>query len=388
MVMKIKLHVNLQEVNTILSGIGVFENELTMRLMKYPDLHMTGAISCLKGYNAEDYKRFEFPVKRTRFPARYIFDYTNRKNRMKDLLKVMPFLNYNTLVRDRKSDIFLFFSYQVPVFPVKGKVVACIHDLIPFKTEMENIGIIDNYRRNLENTIKRSDCIITVSENSKKEIMEYFSVPEERIHIVYDGVDVQRYDEVLSKEISDSVVEKYNLPKKYILYFGSNRKHKNVETVVNAYAKLDEAVKTEYSLVLSNPSNDIQQLVRKLNLENNVTYVERVSEQEKVVIYQKASLFVLVSFYEGFGIPLLEAMAASVPVITSNCSSLPEVAGDAAILVDPHDVDCLKEKMTEVLYSVELRNQLIEKGHQNIKRFNWDSAASSLHEILLEVASK
>lgn len=386
--MKIKLHVNLQEVNTILSGIGVFENELTMRLMKYPDLHMTGAISCLKGYNAEDYKRFEFPVKRTRFPARYIFDYTNRKNRMKDLLKVMPFLNYNTLVRDRKSDIFLFFSYQVPVFPVKGKVVACIHDLIPFKTEMENIGIIDNYRRNLENTIKRSDCIITVSENSKKEIMEYFSVPEERIHIVYDGVDVQRYDEVLSKEISDSVVEKYNLPKKYILYFGSNRKHKNVETVVNAYAKLDEAVKTEYSLVLSNPSNDIQQLVRKLNLENNVTYVERVSEQEKVVIYQKASLFVLVSFYEGFGIPLLEAMAASVPVITSNCSSLPEVAGDAAILVDPHDVDCLKEKMTEVLYSVELRNQLIEKGHQNIKRFNWDSAASSLHEILLEVASK
>ena len=388
MVMKIKLHVNLQEVNTILSGIGVFENELTMRLMKYPDLHMTGAISCLKGYNAEDYKRFEFPVKRTRFPARYIFDYTNRKNRMKDLLKVMPFLNYNTLVRDRKSDIFLFFSYQVRVFPVKGKVVACIHDLIPFKTEMENIGIIDNYRRNLENTIKRSDCIITVSENSKKEIMEYFSVPEERIHIVYDGVDVQRYDEVLSKEISDSVVEKYNLPKKYILYFGSNRKHKNVETVVNAYAKLDEAVKTEYSLVLSNPSNDIQQLVRKLNLENNVTYVERVSEQEKVVIYQKASLFVLVSFYEGFGIPLLEAMAASVPVITSNCSSLPEVAGDAAILVDPHDVDCLKEKMTEVLYSVELRNQLIEKGHQNIKRFNWDSAASSLHEILLEVASK
>ena len=386
--MKIKLHVNLQEVNTILSGIGVFENELTMRLMKYPDLHMTGAISCLKGYNAEDYKRFEFPVKRTRFPARYIFDYTNRKNRMKDLLKVMPFLNYNTLVRDRKSDIFLFFSYQVPVFPVKGKVVACIHDLIPFKTEMENIGIIDNYRRNLENTIKRSDCIITVSENSKKEIMEYFSVPEERIHIVYDGVDVQRYDGVLSKEISDSVVEKYNLPKKYILYFGSNRKHKNVETVVNAYAKLDEAVKTEYSLVLSNPSNDIQQLVRKLNLENNVTYVERVSEQEKVVIYQKASLFVLVSFYEGFGIPLLEAMAASVPVITSNCSSLPEVAGDAAILVDPHDVDCLKEKMTEVLYSVELRNQLIEKGHQNIKRFNWDSAASSLHEILLEVASK
>lgn len=386
--MKIKLHVNLQEVNTILSGIGVFENELTMRLMKYPDLHMTGAISCLKGYNAEDYKRFEFPVKRTRFPARYIFDYTNRKNRMKDLLKVMPFLNYNTLVRDRKSDIFLFFSYQVPVFPVKGKVVACIHDLIPFKTEMENIGIIDNYRRNLENTIKRSDCIITVSENSKKEIMEYFSVPEERIHIVYDGVDVQRYDEVLSKEISDSVVEKYNLPKKYILYFGSNRKHKNVETVVNAYAKLDEAVKTEYSLVLSNPSNDIQQLVRKLNLENNVTYVERVSEQEKVVIYQKASLFVLVSFYEGFGIPLLEAMAASVPVITSNCSSLPEVAGDAAILVDPHNVDCLKEKMTEVLYSVELRNQLIEKGHQNIKRFNWDSAASSLHEILLEVASK
>ena len=276
----------------------------------------------------------------------------------------------------------------MPVFPVKGKVVACIHDLIPFKTEMENIGIIDNYRRNLENTIKRSDCIITVSENSKKEIMEYFSVPEERIHIVYDGVDVQRYDEVLSKEISDSVVEKYNLPKKYILYFGSNRKHKNVETVVNAYAKLDEAVKTEYSLVLSNPSNDIQQLVRKLNLENNVTYVERVSEQEKVVIYQKASLFVLVSFYEGFGIPLLEAMAASVPVITSNCSSLPEVAGDAAILVDPHDVDCLKEKMTEVLYSVELRNQLIEKGHQNIKRFNWDSAASSLHEILLEVASK
>ena len=386
--MKIKLHVNLQEVNTILSGIGVFENELTMRLMKYPDLHMTGAISCLKGYNAEDYKRFEFPVKRTRFPARYIFDYTNRKNRMKDLLKVMPFLNYNTLVSDRKSDIFLFFSYQVPVFPVKGKVVACIHDLIPFKTEMENIGIIDNYRRNLENTIKRSDCIITVSENSKKEIMEYFSVPEERIHIVYDGVYVQRYDEVLSKEISDSVVEKYNLPKKYILYFGSNRKHKNVETVVNAYAKLDEAVKTEYSLVLSNPSNDIQQLVRKLNLENNVTYVERVSEQEKVVIYQKASLFVLVSFYEGFGIPLLEAMAASVPVITSNCSSLPEVAGDAAILVDPHDVDCLKEKMTEVLYSVELRNQLIEKGHQNIKRFNWDSAASSLHEILLEVASK
>ena len=181
----------------------------------------------------------------------------------------------------------------------------------------------------------------------------------------------------------EAVRRKYNLPEKYILYFGTCGPRKNVESVIRAYVRLPETIRREYVLVITNPSD----AVKACAAGNDITphYICSVSTEDKPAIYQMASVLVWPSLYEGFGLPIIEAQAAGTPVVCSNVTSLPEVAGNAAVLVAPTDISAMTAGMERCLYDVPFRQALITKGFENIKRFTWNDAAKRLHDIILSL---
>ncbi|WP_201009155.1 glycosyltransferase family 4 protein [Paenibacillus glycanilyticus] len=373
-----KIHLNLQEVNNHLSGIGVFEREIAHRIKLGNKQELFGGLFDPKSiFNKGKYQTFHFPVEVSPLRAQWLFNYGSSR-------KKIPLIRYNSLFKT-DCNIYVFFSYRLPRCKINGKIVACIHDLIPLKTEMENKGIVENYINSIKDVADRADIIVTVSENSKSDIVNYLKVSPEKIRVINNGVELELYKNPVNKDEIKLIRNRYNLPEKYILYFGSSRKHKNVESILNAYALLPEHLKKEYKLVITNPNQSIKELALSKNINQNIVFVNAISDEHKVAIYQMASLKLLLSLYEGFGIPVIEAMAAKVPVIASNCSSIPEVAGDAAILVDPLNVEEIVKAIEDVLSDETLRNSLIEKGIINVEKYTWESAAQKFNCIIDEL---
>ena len=385
--MKRKVNVDLQDVNLIDAGISVYTNELTLRLMNYDDLELRGTVA-RRGvfhsfYNPSDFTRFKFPVKSTLFPSWVIGGpvYELKYKIARAILK--PFIHtYNSFIGDIKSDIFLFWGNRAPFPPIKGKVITYVHDIIPLRAHTSEFtpNVIENAKRELYNVIDKAAKIITVSEFSKRDIIEYTHIDASRVDVVYNGVNAEAFQQHLDHE---AIRAKYNLPEKYALYFGTCGPRKNVESVIRAYAHLPEAVRKEYVLVITNPL----EATKACAAENDVTpcYIDGVSATDKSAVYQMASVLVWPSFYEGFGLPIIEAQAAGTPVVCSNVTSLPEVAGDAAVLVEPMDTEAMAAGIERCLYDVPFRQDLIAKGRENVKRFTWDDAAKKLHDIIMSV---
>ena len=365
-----KVNVDLRNVNIPEFGISVYTNELVLRLMDYNDIELRGTAfrkRMSQPLVPEDYRRFRFPVHFSRVPAWAMF-------RLLPFRRLLP--NYNFWAGDSESDVFLFFWFQAPLLPVKGKVVTCVHDIIPLRGAS---GDADYFKKAIENVIEKSARIITDSEFSKRDLMDYFHVGGECIDVVYCGVDAEQFASPCPD--AEAIRAKYHLPDKYILYFGTCTRRKNVESVIRAYARLPEAARREYALVITNPLD----ATKACAAENSVTpcYVDGVSVEDKAAVYQMASALVWLSIYEGFGIPIIEAQAAGTPVVCANVTSLPEVAGGAAVLVDPMDTPAAAAAIERCLYDAPFREELIAKGHENAKRFSWDESAKKLHDILI-----
>ena len=180
-------------------------------------------------------------------------------------------------------------------------------------------------------------------------------------------------------------MSKYDLPERYILYFGSCGGHKNVPALVKAYSILPAELKDNYKLVITNPSSEVKNLVNTSGLSRQVQYLNSVPDSDKPSVYRRASLFVWPSLYEGFGIPILEAQASGVPVVSSNATVMPEVAVDSAVLVDPKDTEAIASAIERVLTNEGVNKELIAKGYENIKRFSWDESAKKLHDIIIQL---
>ena len=198
---------------------------------------------------------------------------------------------------------------------------------------------------------------------------------QERTRALLVCPDMGEYD-------ADSLRKEYALPEKYILYFGSCDKHKNVESLVKAYALLPERLRAEYRLLITNPSDSVKECIDQSGIAGNVHFLHNVPEKDKPAIYREASLFVWPSFYEGFGMPVTEAQAAGIPVVCSNATSMPEAAGDGAVFFDPANVDEIKAAIERCLVDESLRRELVAKGYENVKRFSWDESARKFHDII------
>lgn len=285
----------------------------------------------------------------------------------------------------RKADIYHFFNYLVPP-GVKGKVIVTIYDMVfkrfPGTMSNANFKALEN---NLLKSADRADIIITISENSKNEIVQYLGIDPAKIQIVSPGVDVARYKEDISVSQKEAVKRKYNLPDEYILYLGTLEPRKNVESIIDSFFCLRESYNKDIKLVIAGKKgwgfDTIFQRVESYGLQECVDFIGYVEEVDKPAIYNMAEVFMFPSLYEGFGMPVIEAMAAGVPVITSNNSSLPEAAGDAAKLLDPMDTEAMAAELYNILTNSSMRDEMIKKGLEQSSRFTWENSIEQLVNI-------
>ncbi|MBC7260731.1 MAG: glycosyltransferase family 4 protein, partial [Chloroflexi bacterium] len=232
------------------------------------------------------------------------------------------------------------------------------------------------YRYWLPRVLSHVDAVITDSQASKMDLANFLNIPEETVHVIYGGVSTCYHP--ISSEEAARTASRYDLPKRYILFVGSVEERKNLRRLLQACARLWREGEVR-PLVVVGPHKwkyrRILQTVEELGISEHVIFTGYVPDEALPALYSGADLFVFPSLYEGFGLPPLEAIACGTPVVCSNTSSLPEVVGDAALMVDPYDVEALAEAMHRVLSDTALREELRQKGLARAKMFTWERAA-------------
>lgn len=223
----------------------------------------------------------------------------------------------------------------------------------------------------------KASRILTVSEFSKQDIMQQYHIPADKIDVVYNGAD-DRYiplDGNKKKEIQNS----YSNGEEYFLYVSALHPRKNVKRLLEAFDKVKESSGSSIKLVLVGPhyfkNSEMESVYQKMQYKNDVIFTGRLNVEELSKLMGAAFALVYVSYFEGFGIPLIEAMQCDIPVIASNITSIPEIAKDAALIVDPLSIDSISTGMLELLKNETLRQKLVENGRQRRLSFSWDKTA-------------
>jgi glycosyltransferase involved in cell wall biosynthesis len=225
---------------------------------------------------------------------------------------------------------------------------------------------------------RRAAAIITVSQLSKEDIIKHLDVNPGLVHVTHEAVS-SSFQPVDDPKQARAIQMKYGLESKFFLAIGSSDPRKNIATLVNAYALLPEDLRAEYHLAIvwtaSVLATSISKIIQDLNIDQYVHFLFQVSNEDLVFLYNEASLFVFPSLYEGFGLPILEAMACGTPVIASNTSSIPEIAGDAALLVEADDTHGISGAMRQVVTDHKLASEMAQKGLKRSAAFSWEKCA-------------
>lgn len=287
------------------------------------------------------------------------------------------------------------FFLALPIYK-KYKTVVTVHDLTPivFPNAFPK-GIKGELKWQMQKfSLKRANAIITDSKSSKKDILKYVGAKQNRVKVVYLAAGEQ-FKKLDKGNWENELKKKYDLPEKFVLYVGDVTWNKNLPRLLDAVTKLEiPIVMVGKSLVSenydkNNPWNHDLNRVNELAKENkNIIRLGFVSNEELVGIYNLATVFVMPSLYEGFGLPVLEAMACGCPVITSKEGSLNEVAENAAYYIDAYNVGSIRTGIEKVYKSEQLRNELSKKGFENVKRFSWKKTADETLSAYKETVGK
>ncbi len=295
-----------------------------------------------------------------------------------------------SLLRER-ADVFHAPHYVLPA-AVPCRSVVTIHDTIHlmFPQYLPN-RLAPYYARTMMwISVQRSSRILTVSEASKRDILKFFDVPAEKIEVVYNAID-ERFSVEPREEDVVRVRERYQLDGRFLLYVGNVMPHKNLERLIEAFARLRKEGNEDLRLLIIGDEisklPSLRRAVHRHKLQKHVRFLGFLPDEMLVVLYRLAAVFVFPSLYEGFGLPPLEAMASGTPVVTSNVSSLPEVVGDAALLVDPYDPESIKSGIARVLEDPALRESMRRKGLERVRAFSWERSVQRTRDIYMEVAA-
>jgi len=270
------------------------------------------------------------------------------------------------------------------ICPPADKWIVTVHDLFTFKLNYSEKTKQKEWRvlRKIERTAAH---VIAVSHSTKNDLLELVPSLEPRVSVIHEGVDEQ------FKFVANyhSSLAKYNINTPYILYVGSAGPNKNLITLLKSFMEINQMI--EHQLVLVGDIkwrySPLIDLVKEKNLEERVRFTGLVPDEDLASIYSGADVFVCPSIYEGFGLTVLEAMACGTPVIASNISSIPEIAGDSAILFDPYSVDELSHSLLEVLGSDTLAARLKAMGSSTVKKFSWASTAQQTLQLYKDLIS-
>ena len=306
-------------------------------------------------------------------------------------------LDSNTIqdiASSEKADIIHFFYNWSFPFRKKAPSILTVHDVIPF-TFREAMGLFRNvflYKPGIRKACRLNDIIATVSDYSKQDIAEKVGVPFEKIKVVPNGLrEANPKDPSLEIELKN----RFAINEKYVLNVGGIHERKNIVKLIHAFAGLvNHRGYSGKLLITGNVSGAPYQRkmkkicdasVRETGMENRIVFTGYVSEQELDSLFRMAGLLIYPSLYEGFGMPILEAMKMGLPVITSNITAMPEVAGGAAYLVDPNSIEDMTSAMSEVLQNRILREEMIEKGLGLVHPYTWKNVSERYLELYQEI---
>ncbi|OGH39284.1 MAG: hypothetical protein A3B44_02265 [Candidatus Levybacteria bacterium RIFCSPLOWO2_01_FULL_38_21] len=298
-------------------------------------------------------------------------------------------------LKKEKLDVFFSPTHYLPLYTPCPSVISILdvsylHFPSLFKKK-------DLYQLKLwgKFSIGKAKKIITISKSSKNDIIKEYGVSEKKVAVVYPGI--KQVSSLPAGKVGikyqalsmGDLKKKFGIDKEFILFVGTLQPRKNLERLIEAFCLLK---KKDLQLIVIGKRGWMYEAIleapKKYRVEDKVLFLENVTDEELPVFYQNALCFVLPSLYEGFGLPVLEAMRYGCPVITSNASSLPEAGGDAALYFDPESVEDIVEKIEKVISSEELREEMIKKGHQQIKKFSWEKTARETLKVLQELGGK
>ncbi len=279
--------------------------------------------------------------------------------------------------------------YVLPLLTPCRSVVTihdCIHLMFP--QYLPNRLAYAYARTVLWAAVRRSDRILTVSETSKRDILRFFNVSAAKVEVIPNGID-DRFNRVPSADEVARVRERYQLHDPFLLYAGNIKPHKNLERLIAAFHLVRQRGFDQLKLlIIGNEVSKyptLRHTVHHHKLHTQVRFLGFVPDQMLAILYRLADVFVFPSLYEGFGLPPLEAMASGTPVVTSNVSSLPEVVGDAALLVDPYDPGSIADAIERLLTDPALRADLAARGLVRARAFSWERSVRRIREIYQEV---
>ena len=292
-----------------------------------------------------------------------------------------------------RPDVFFSMTHYAPRFSPVPTVVSVMDVSYVRFPEMFNQSDLYQLRNWTTYSVKKAKKVLTISDSSRDDIIKEYKTRREKVVTIYPGI--KNLTSLEPRVFGmNQLQSKYHISDHFILFVGTLQPRKNIVRLIDAFSRIknQQAERKDLQLVVIGRKGwqyeEILEAPEKFGVKDSVKFLENIQDDELNVFYQHALCYVLPSLYEGFGLPVVEAMQRGCPVITSNISSLPEAGGDAALYVDPENVDDIAEKITKLIDDKKLRSELIEKGKKQVMKFSWEKAARETLAVLQEVAKR
>jgi len=344
-----------------LDGIGIYVENLANHFQQYPEI------------TVEKYVYSSLFGKTKQLPGYHYFNHSMTTNTARFMLGLAS----DSLIKE-KIQLYHAPDHYIPYLK-KIPVVATVMDVIPLLfPELCNPWFreIKNYA--FKRLAKNCQHIICISHAAAQDVIEQCRLDPKRVSVIPLAVD-DRWHQQISAEQKQQILNKYQLPTDYLLFVGTLQPRKNIDKIIKAYCLLPDELKHQHHLVLVGKNgwrtDELLRDIQKLTDQGYCHWLNYVEQQDIYGLYQNAKMLLYPSLYEGFGFPVLEGFASGIPVLTSTTSSLPEVAGDAALLVDPNSLDAISQGMLQLLGDAGLCQNYIKKGLARVKTYNWQSCA-------------
>ena len=360
------------------TGIGTYTEELIANLISF-DTHNQYVVFVLP----EVATTFPFYAKNLKkWPVNYKH-YTYSEQ-----------LFFPSVLKKAKLDLIHYTNFNTPVLFNMQKNVVTVHDLtlwfFPGRKQKSWLRRTV-YRHVIRKSCENATRIIAVSKGTKADIIKYLDIKKEKIDVVYESAP-KRYRETIDKKRLEMVKGKYNISRPYFLYVGEQRPHKNLVRLIRAFATFKRQYQLDYQLVLvgkiDSNAPEIPETIKHLGLQDDVITTGYIADKDLPYFYAGAFSFVFPSLYEGFGIPPLEAMAAGVPVISSNASVMPEILGDAALFFNPKNLEDMAQTMYKLATTYRLQKELRDKGFKQIKKYSYTKMVKETLEVYKKALGK
>jgi len=356
------------------TGIGRYVYELTERISK---LDQTNDYYLF--FNKPEFDKYDPPSRKFHKVLADAPIYSLREQ-----------FHFNKVLKEQKLDLMHFTHFNAPVF-YKGPSIVTIHDLtlsfFPGKKKKSIISRI-GYMLTIRSAVRKAKKVITISENSKNDLTQITGISKDKIELIYQGVS-EEFKQIHDNLRIKKTLQKYNIDDPFFLYTGVWRYHKNIPNMIKAFKKVRELSGDDIKLVITGKEDpyypEVKELPRDLGVEDHVIFTGLVDEDELIDLYNAANIYIFPSFYEGFGLPPLEAMACGTPVAASEASSIPEVCGKGnAVFFDPNDFNDMAQNINALYNDRGLQEELVRKGLVRVGEFSWQTMAELTHNLYIE----